>query len=125
VRGSVRHSLASLAALAALTAAPAPGRSETITLRWRHPVPTRVAGFRVQLGHAPGVAAETIDVGRPEADAAGIYRARIELPDAAASYISVVAYDATGAESPRSNEWLRPQGPPLLGAPGRPEVVEP
>ncbi len=125
VRGTVRHSLAILGALITLASAAVPVRAETITLRWRYSAPVRVAGFRVHLGHAPGVSAQTIDVGRPTADAAGIYSARIEVPDGVPSTLSVVAYDATGVESSNSNEWLRPAGEALLGAPGRPEVVEP
>jgi hypothetical protein len=105
-------------ALAVATAA----RAEPVTLRWRHAAPARAAGFRVHFGETPAVLTHSVDLGHLTPDAEGIFRARVELPDGTPVYVAVSAYDATGAESPRSKAWLRS---PALGAPGRPAVVEP
>lgn len=125
VRVKVRTRRVSALGAAALLWAALPASAEPVTLRWRYPEPSRVAGFRAQLGSAPGRVERTIDLGRPMPDPDGTYRAEVELPDGAPSYVSVVAYDAAGTESPRSNEWHRPPRGPVLGTPGRPEVVEP
>lgn len=114
-----------LAACAALCLSAAAGRAETVTLRWRHPAPERVAGFRAHVGAASGAYARTIDLGRPTPDAAGVYRARIEVDDGERAYLAVSAYDEAGRESARSNEWARSSSTPVLGTPGRPQVVEP
>jgi hypothetical protein len=120
-----RRSRAALAALALACLASAAARAETVTLRWRHPAPERVAGFRAYVGSAPGVYTRTIDLGRPTPDRAGVYRARVELRDGEGEHLAVAAYDESGQESPRSNEWARSTGAPALGAPGRPQVVAP
>jgi len=96
--------------------------AESLTLRWRHAASTPAAGFRVHFGKSPAVLPHSIDLGHLEPDAAGIFRARIELPDGEPVYVAISAYDASGAESPRSRAWLRS---PALGKPGRPRVVEP
>lgn len=113
---------ASAAALALGLTAVTAAQADTVTLRWRHAEPARVAGFRVHFGKAPGALSHSIDLGRLTPDAAGIFRARVELPDGEPVYVAVSAYDASGAESPRSSAWHRTSG---LGAPGRPRVVEP
>lgn len=117
-----RSALAACAALCLLAGA---ARAETVTLRWRHPAPGRVAGFRAHLGPAPGQYARSIDLGRPTPDATGVYRARVEVDDGARTYIAISAYDEGGSESPRSNEWARSSTAVVLGQPGRPQVVEP
>ena len=117
-RGRRSASAALALALGAVTAA----RADTVTLRWRHAAPNRAAGFRVHFGDAPGALTHSIDVGQLTPDAAGIFRARVELPDGAPVYVAVSAYDASGAESPLSKTWRRA---PSLGAPGRPAVVDP
>jgi hypothetical protein len=114
-----------LAASLALLLSPQSADAEIVTLRWRHPTPARVTGFRVQIHAASGGAHETIDVGLPTPDAAGIFHAQIEVPDDAPSVLSVSAYDAAGIESASSNEWLRAPLEAAIGTPGRPEVVEP
>lgn len=124
-RDPKRRRLAALAACVALLGVAAPARAETVTLRWRHPAPERVAGFRAHLGSAPGVYTRTVDLGRPTPDADGVYRARVEVGDAERTHLAVSAYDEDGRESPRSNEWARASRAPVLGTPGRPEVVEP
>lgn len=109
-------------ALALSLAAATAARAESVTLRWRHATATPAAGFRVHFGKSPAVLPHQIDVGRLEPDAEGVFHARVELPDGEPVYIAVSAYDANGAESPRSRAWLRT---PALGKPGRPRVVEP
>ena len=115
-RGSASAALA--VALAAATAA----QADTVTLRWRYAAPARVAGFRVHFGKTPGALTHRIDLHQLRPDAAGIFRARVELPDGEPVYVAVSAYDTSGTESPRSRPWLRT---PSLGAPGRPAVVDP
>jgi hypothetical protein len=116
-----RGSLVALVLGAALVA-PGAAEAETVVLRWRHPAPGRVVGFRAHVGSQPGTYTRTIDLGRPVPDAAGVYRASVELPDGESSHLAVSAYDESGRESAPSNEWARP---PALGRPGRPQVVEP
>jgi hypothetical protein len=121
----MRGRLSALAACAALCLVAGAAGAETVTLRWRHPAPERVAGFRAHVGGAPGAYTRSIDLGRPTPDAAGVYRARIEVEDGERTHLAVSAYDETGRESARSNEWARSSTIPVLGTPGRPQVVEP
>jgi hypothetical protein len=116
-----RRSWAALALGAAL-ASGATANAETVVLRWRHAAPARVVGFRAHVGSAPGAYTRTIDLGRPAPDAAGIYRATIELADGEGAHLAVSAYDEGGHESSPSNDWARG---PALGRPGRPQVIEP
>jgi hypothetical protein len=117
-----RHGGAALALCTALAATAAAARAETVVLRWRHAAPARVVGFRAHVGSAPGAYTRTIDLGRPAPDAAGVYRATIEVADGEGTHLAVSAYDESGRESAPSNEWSRA---PALGRPGRPQVVEP
>jgi hypothetical protein len=112
----------SLLALALCAGVASPALAETVVLRWRHPAPGRVVGFRAHVGSAPGAYTRTIDLGRPAPDAAGVYRASVELEEGEGSHVAVSAYDESGRESPASNEWARS---PALGRPGKPRVVEP
>ena len=119
---STRSSWPLSAALVLSLALGTAARAESVTLRWRHAASTPAAGFRVHFGKSPAVLPHSIDVGHLEPDAAGIFRARVELPDGEPVYVAISAYDAQGAESPRSRAWLHS---PALGVPGRPEVVDP
>jgi len=112
-------------ALAAALAPAAGASAETITLSWRYPEAERVAGFRVHLGPAPGQYTRSVDVGRPSADAAGVFRARLEVPDGETTHLAISAYDARGAESPRSQDQARASSTAAPGRPGRPELVAP
>ena len=120
-----RGCLPALAAAAALSLAAATGRAETITVRWRYPATERVAGFRVHTGPAPGRYTQTVDVGRPTPDAAGVFSARIEVADGEPTHLAISAYAANGEESPRSNDWARAASAAAPSRPGRPQVVEP
>ena len=72
-------------------------RAESVTLRWRHAASTPAAGFRVHFGTSPAVLPHSIDLGRLEPDADGVFRARVELPDGEPVYVAISAYDANGA----------------------------
>ena len=110
------------AALALSLALGTSAQAESVTLRWWHATSTPAAGFRVHFGGSPAVLPHSIDLGHLEPDAEGVFRARVELPDGEPVYVAISAYDANGAESPRSRAWLHS---PALGTPGRPEVVDP
>lgn len=103
-----------LALLACASVASA--RSEL--LRWNHPAPTTVAGFKVYVGNAPGVYQTTLDVGKPAA-AAGVFSYSLQIPDPDSVYVAVSAYGPTGLEGVRSNEQSRPG---QLGIPGKPQI---
>jgi hypothetical protein len=110
-------SRASVVALALGCAAAASARTEV--LRWQHPNPTAVTGFRVLVGNASGSYQTTLDVGLPTASG-GVYSYSLQVPDPNTVYVVVRAYGATGNESPPSNE-NRLLG--LLGTPGQPTVA--
>jgi hypothetical protein len=101
-----------------LLASAASARDEL--LRWQHPDPASVTGFKVYVGSAPGSYQTTIDVGKPT-PASGVYGYTLQVADPSSVYVAVSAYGPTGLESPRSNEQLR-RG--TLGAPGKP-IVQP
>ena len=106
-----------LVALAVGCAAAANARTEV--LRWQHPNPTAVAGFRVLVGNASGSYQTTLDVGLPT-PSGGVYSYSLQVPDPNTVFVVVSAYGPTGNESPRSNE-NRLLG--LLGTPGQPTVA--
>jgi hypothetical protein len=109
------RAVASAAALA-LVASAAHARSEL--LRWQHPNPSSVAGFKVYVGSASGSYQTTIDVGLPT-PSSGVYSYSLQVSDADSVYVAVSAYGPTGLEGPRSNEQLR-RG--LLSKPGKPAL---
>ena len=99
------------------------GEARTETIRWTHPAPSGVAGFRLTWVYETSTNATTVEVGVPS-PAAGVYAVEIEVPDDHDVFFTMTAYDAQGRESQQSNVLLRaaPQNL-LLGQPGRPEVV--
>ena len=97
-------------------ASAASARSEL--LRWQHPDPASVAGFKVYVGNAPGVSQTTLDIGMPTASG-GVFSYSLQVPDANNVYIRVSAYGPTGLEGVKSNEKLRLG---QLGTPGKPQV---
>ncbi len=126
-----RRVFAALVVASALFAASL-AEARSVTVRWRHPAPARVAGFRIHLGGAPGDYTRVVDVGRLTADAQGIYHFELEVADDGPTYLVVTAYGAKGEESVPSNEALRSPTPTgddaaglRLGTPGRPHVVGP
>lgn len=106
-----------LAALVLSLAGTASARTEL--LRWSHPSPSTVAGFKVYVGGASGSYQTTVDVGLPS-PSGGVYSYSLQVPDASTVYVAVSAYGPTGLEGPKSNEQQRLG---FLGVPGRPEIV--
>lgn len=74
------------------------------TLRWKHPDPGAVAGFRVYVGTHSHQYTSTFDVGKPTPDASGVFSSTVSVPDGVTVYVAVAAYSAQGLESPLSNE---------------------
>ena len=106
-----------LALLALALAGAASARTEL--LRWQHPSPSSVAGFKVYVGNASGTYQTTLDVGLPT-PSGGVYSYSLQVPDANTVYVAVSAYGSTGLEGPRSNEQQRLG---LLGTPGKPQIA--
>ena len=104
------------AALLLLVASAAAARTEL--LRWQHPNPASVAGFKVYVGNAAGVYQTTLDIGMPTASG-GVFSYSLQVPDANSVYIRVSAYGPTGLEGAKSNEQLRLG---QLGTPGTPQI---
>jgi hypothetical protein len=94
-------------------------QARTETLRWQHPTPAQVAGFRLLVGNASGSYQTTLDLGMPTASA-GVYSYALQVPDSNTVYVTLTAYGSTGTDSPHSNEQRRLG---LLGAPGTPQVA--
>jgi len=107
---------AAFGALLLALASAASARSEL--LRWQHPDPNTVAGFKVYVGNAPGVYQTTLDVGKPTASG-GVFSYSLQVPDANTVYVTVSAYGSTGLEGAKSNEQLRLG---QLGTPGKPQI---
>ena len=115
-------------ALACALAGPvgAQGGTRTETLRWSHPDPSGVEGFRVYYGASSGNYSEAFDVGLPPTDGSGNFVYDLQVPQDQAVYVAVTAY--ADLESEFSNERLRPPPDPEpqpvpLGQPGRPVPV--
>jgi hypothetical protein len=106
-----------LALLALALAGAASARTEL--LRWQHPSPSTVSGFKVYVGNASGTYQTTLDVGLPT-PSAGVYSYSLTVPDSNTVYVAVSAYGSTGLEGPKSNEQQRLG---LLGTPGKPQIT--
>jgi hypothetical protein len=91
-------------------------------LRWTHPDPGAVRGYRVYYGTTSGDYLPPLDVGVPPTDGGGAFVYDLEVAALDAVYVSVTAYDAFDQESDASNErvLLPPAPPEPLGAPGQP-----
>lgn len=113
-----RRFLRATFAAIALAGLPAAAHARSELLRWQHPNPSTVAGFKVYVGSASGSYQTVLDVGLP-APVNGVYSFSIQVPDPDSVYVAVTAYGPTGLEGPRSNEGFR-EG--LLGAPGKPQI---
>jgi len=117
-----------LAALAlVLWALPAWAETSISTLKWTHPNPSEVTGFKLFFGTAPNVydPARTLDVGRPGSNS--LYSWSIPVEAGTSVFVAVTAVNAAGAESDFS-AWKRFDFDPALvplGAPGQPFIVEP
>ena len=107
------------AVFALLLALAGTASARTELLRWNHPDPSKVAGFKVYVGNAPGVYQTTLDVGKPT-PSGGVYSYSLQVPDANTVYVTLSAYGSTGLEGAKSNEQQRLG---LLGAPGKPLIT--
>jgi hypothetical protein len=104
-----------LVGLGLLALAAGEARALVQTLRWTHPSPTAVSGFRLHVGLAPGSYHEIVELGLPARDANGVYSRSVTLPDDATRFLALTAV-GSGLESPKSNEKavVPPMG--VLGA---------
>lgn len=97
----------------------APAQGQRVEqLRWTHPNPSEVAGYRVYWGDSPGSYDSQVDTGIPATDASGAYVYSLSFTSGAAIYVAVTAYNAQGLESALSNEK---SGNPI-GQPGQPQL---
>lgn len=102
--------------------------ARTETLRWAHPNPGAVSGFRAYKGSASGSYTTTIELGKPTPDASGVMSFPLTLGDAESAYIVLRAYDGSNNLSAPSNERVYApagSGSNPLGVPGAPTLVLP
>lgn len=100
--------------------------ARTETLRWAHPNPGAVSGFRAYKGSTSGSYTTTIELGKPTPDASGVFSFPLSLGDTESAYIVLRAYDAGNNLSTPSNERLYAptgSGSNPLGVPGAPTLV--
>lgn len=95
-----------LMALVALGSIAASAQTRTETVRWWHPDPTAVDGYKVYYGPSSGSYTSSVDVGIPGTDSQGAYFYNLTVPDTETVYIAVTAYVGS-QESPFSNEKVR------------------
>ena len=119
-RGSAARAVAVAITLMLLAPAAFAG---TTTLRWTHPDPASVDGFRVHTSVAGAGYDSGVDVAKPAPDASGIYMATVPVPDGVQVDLKMSAYSFSSglasSLSANSNSLF------LLGAPGQPMVVLP
>jgi len=114
-----------------LVGLPGVAEARTETLRWAHPNPGAVSGFRAYKGSASGSYTTTIELGKPTPDASGVFSFPLTLGDTESAYIVLRAYDASNNLSTPSNERLfapsgsGSSGSGALGAPGTPTLILP
>ncbi|MCG8591237.1 MAG: fibronectin type III domain-containing protein [Proteobacteria bacterium] len=126
----IRRSLGLLLGLSALAifGLPAAAQAGELTVRWQHPTPAEVAGFRLHWGTRSGDYPGVRNVQLP-APVDGVYSYRLtDLPEDRPVFVVVSAYDASANRSEFSNErsfTAEPTAPEPLGQPGRPVLVEP
>jgi glucose/arabinose dehydrogenase len=84
------------------------GHARTVSMRWLdpNPDPSPVSGFRLHVGTTSRAYDLVYDIGRPEADAAGIRTGTADVPDNIDVYVAMTAYDDEGNESGLSNEKM-------------------
>ena len=119
MRGKVQQTMRATGVAIALLIAASAAQARTELLRWQHPDPSAVAGFKVYVGSATGSYQTTLDVGKPTASG-GVYSYSLQVPDANSVFVVVSAYGPTGLEGAKSNEQQRLG---LLGTPGKPQIL--
>jgi hypothetical protein len=124
MRGLQGGLTAILALLAIAAADPAAARTERI--RWKHPAPDRVVGFRVHVGSESGTYGQVIDAGKP-APSGNVYEYGLEVADDAVVFVAVSAY--AGSESSALSNEVRHKpkgaGRPPGGKPDEPDEPDP
>ena len=88
---------------AVLIAFAAPASARVETLRWSHPDPSMVGGFRIHYGTSSRTYIQTIDVGKPT-PIGGVYTFSLSVPDADTVYVGATAYGSGFPASDYSNE---------------------
>jgi len=97
--------------------APAPASARSEALRWSHPSPSTVRGFRVYWGTQAGRYSHNVDAGLPARDPAGNFVYQLNVPASGTIFIAVSAYDSAGRESALSNSQARSAAPAPVGGP--------
>ena len=77
----------------------------TRRVRWSHPAPDQLTGFRIDVGPSSGSYDRQYDVGMPE-PSGGYFEVEIEVPDGRDNYVAVVAINDAG-EAPPSEVYVR------------------
>lgn len=88
---------------ALLIAAVAPASARVETLRWSHPDPSTVGGFRVHYGTTSRTYTQTIDIGKPT-PISGVFTYSLSVPDSDTVYVANTAYASGFPDSDYSNE---------------------
>jgi hypothetical protein len=103
LRGACR-----LSGLCLLLALALPLAARATVVRFRHPSPDGVAGYRLYYGPAPGIHGQSVDLGAEPSAPGQIVSVLLDLgiPVGARVYAVMTAYDAAGRESSPSNEIL-------------------
>jgi hypothetical protein len=103
-----KHVLAGFAVLAlvSLGSVDAAAQTRVETVRWWHPNPSAVDGYKVYYGTSSGSYTTSTDVGIPATDSQGAYTYGLSVPSSQTVYIAITAY-AGNQESPFSNEKVR------------------
>jgi len=103
---ALRVAAAAGALLGGADEARAAGRLELLRFEDPNPDPSPVVGYRVYV-ESDAAPASSFDLGVPPAAANGLRSFPLLVPDGATVRVTLTAYDAAGAESPRSNAILR------------------
>jgi hypothetical protein len=77
--------------------------ARVINLRWSHPAPANVGGFRVHWGTSSGSYATTVNVGKPS-PSGGVYTYDLTVGDSVTAYVVISAYGSGYTDSVYSNQ---------------------
>jgi len=103
VRRNPLEILSGLIVVAAILTAGTAASARTESLRWYHPSPDEISGYRVHWGTGSRSYSSTINVGKLAANADGVVSYSLTVPDEQTVFVAVTAYDSDG-DSPYSNE---------------------
>lgn len=104
---SMNHNFLIVLAIVLVCGAARVSEARVEILRWTHPNVAEIQRFEAQVGLQSGVYTETIDLGKPQADAEGIYSNSIDVGDQDSVFIVLVGIGTTGLSSMVSNEIQR------------------